>query len=378
VKALFCFVNPAGKPRFDDESLWEQFQGAVALEPDGDWTFARLSLPTEAALVQKLAEDSWHVLHIVAVAPERDAHGSVALLSSDKRLRNLSLKYFAAIVAVNPSLKLVVLHSASGDKQSFATSARELVELGLPAVLAVPALRGRVTQSVVSSLFEKLASGASPAALAEHFAALAKQTGNESAGDIEIHAREKTSPLFPATQNSKKLKVTESARTIVSAESTTKIEPSAPAAQHEVHIAEPIPPPAPLPGTAFLSYCRADSTFALRLAEDLKAAGADVWIDQLDIPPGIAWDRAVEAALTKSPTVLVILSPGSSCSENVLDEVSYALQKKKRVLPILYRDCDVPLRLARLQYIDFRFDCERAKKVLLYALGRGQQPATSA
>jgi hypothetical protein len=59
----------------------------------------------------------------------------------------------------------------------------------------------------------------------------------------------------------------------------------------------------------------------------------------------------------------------------VLDEVAYAIQKKKRVVPILYRDCDVPLRLARLQYIDFRFDYDHATKVLLYALGRAQQPA---
>ena len=37
---------------------------------------------------------------------------------------------------------------------------------------------------------------------------------------------------------------------------------------------------------AFFSYSRDDSEFALRLAEDLKAAGAAVWIDQLDIEPG--------------------------------------------------------------------------------------------
>ena len=48
---------------------------------------------------------------------------------------------------------------------------------------------------------------------------------------------------------------------------------------------------------AFFSYCREDSDFALRLAEDLKAAGANVWIDQLDIEPGMPWDREVEDAL---------------------------------------------------------------------------------
>jgi hypothetical protein len=377
VKALFCFVNPAGKAAFDDEFLWEQIQGAISVEPDGDWTIDGLSSPTEAALVQKLSDDSWHVLHIVTVAPERDAHGAVALLSSDKRLRNLSLKYFAGLVASFPSVKLVVLHSAGGERLSFSNAARELVELGLPAVVAIPALRGRIAQLVVAALLEQLASGASPAALAEYFSALAKPAGNESVSGVEIHAGDKAAPLFPAKTKSNKRIAAESATTSASAERVSSTQGNPRIEQSEVVASEPLSqqPPAPLVGAAFLSYCRTDSSFALRLAEDLKANGADVWIDQLDIPPGAAWDRAVETALSKSPTVLVILSPSSSCSENVLDEVAYAIQKKKRVVPILYRDCDVPLRLARLQYIDFRFDYDHATKVLLYALGRAQQPA---
>lgn len=51
--------------------------------------------------------------------------------------------------------------------------------------------------------------------------------------------------------------------------------------------------------SAFFSYCRADS--ALKLAEDLKTAGANVWIDQLDIEFGTPWDRAVEDALRNAP-----------------------------------------------------------------------------
>ena len=34
---------------------------------------------------------------------------------------------------------------------------------------------------------------------------------------------------------------------------------------------------------AFVSYSRDDSEFVLRLAGDLKAAGAKVWLDRLDI-----------------------------------------------------------------------------------------------
>ena len=124
---------------------------------------------------------------------------------------------------------------------------------------------------------------------------------------------------------------------------------------------------------AFFSYCRDDSDFALQLAEDLKAAGANVWLDQLDIEPGVPWDRAVESAVTNCPRMLVILSPTSVNSDNVRDEVSFALSKQKRVIPVLYRDCDVPFRLARLQHIDFRADYARGLKALLRTLGVEQQ-----
>ncbi len=125
---------------------------------------------------------------------------------------------------------------------------------------------------------------------------------------------------------------------------------------------------------AFFSYCRDDSDFALRLAEDLKAAGAVVWIDQLDIEPGMRWDRAVEAALNNCPRMLVILSPVSVESDNVRDEISFAVRKQKTIIPVLYLDCDIPLRLERHQHIDFRTDHARGLSVLLKALG--VQPPT--
>ena len=51
----------------------------------------------------------------------------------------------------------------------------------------------------------------------------------------------------------------------------------------------------------FFGYSREDSSFALKLAGGLKAAGANVWLDQLEIIPGQRWDRKVEDALTDCP-----------------------------------------------------------------------------
>ena len=103
----------------------------------------------------------------------------------------------------------------------------------------------------------------------------------------------------------------------------------------------------------FFSYSRLDSAFALKLAQDIRDAGADIWIDQLDIQAGNHWDSAVEQALTTSVCVLVILTPASTSSTNVMDEVSFALESGKKIIPVLLEDCLPPFRLRRLQRIDF-------------------------
>ncbi len=140
--------------------------------------------------------------------------------------------------------------------------------------------------------------------------------------------------------------------------------------------------------TAFFSYSREDSEFALRLAADLKSAGANVWLDQLDIRPGQRWARAVQEALDNAERVLVILSPSSVESSNVEDEVTFALEEHKSVIPVFYRDCKVPLQLRPFQYVDFRPDYDRGLAVMVRTLsapgwsktsaGEGQSPDVEA
>jgi TIR domain-containing protein len=120
---------------------------------------------------------------------------------------------------------------------------------------------------------------------------------------------------------------------------------------------------------AFISYSRDDSEFALRLASDLKNAGARVWLDQLDIQPGQRWARAIQEAMTNAPRLLVILSPSSVSSTNVEDEVAFALEESKTVIPIFFRDCKVPFQLRPFHHADFRSDYDRGLKTLLESLG---------
>lgn len=103
----------------------------------------------------------------------------------------------------------------------------------------------------------------------------------------------------------------------------------------------------------FLSYSRANKEFALRLAKELKSEGFPVWLDQLDIPLGARWDVEVEKALIECEIFMIIITKDSISSENVLDEIGYAIDSGKRFLPVLLEKCNIPLRLRRFQYVDF-------------------------
>jgi hypothetical protein len=103
----------------------------------------------------------------------------------------------------------------------------------------------------------------------------------------------------------------------------------------------------------FISYSRVNKEFALKLASELRSSGFSVWLDQLDIPTGARWDDEVERALDECEIFMVILTPASSNSDNVRDEISYAIDARKRILPVLLENATIPLRLRRFQYVDF-------------------------
>lgn len=123
----------------------------------------------------------------------------------------------------------------------------------------------------------------------------------------------------------------------------------------------------------FFAYAREDSEFVLRLANDLRQAGVSLWLDQLDVNPGQRWDHAVEEALSRCDGMLAVLSPDSVASQNVMDEVSYALEEGKLMVPLLLRPTSMPFRLRRVQYVDFTPGYDRGLGQLLNALDNARR-----
>lgn len=103
----------------------------------------------------------------------------------------------------------------------------------------------------------------------------------------------------------------------------------------------------------FISYSRVNQQFAIKLTCELKSAGFSVWMDQFDIPTGARWDDEIEKALRTCQVFMFIMTPDSIASENAKDEVGYAIDHGKRIMPVLLEECEIPLRLRRFQHVDF-------------------------
>lgn len=103
----------------------------------------------------------------------------------------------------------------------------------------------------------------------------------------------------------------------------------------------------------FISYSRTDEKFARQLAVVLAQAGADVWIDIEDIPPGIKWSTAIQEGLDTADAMLLIVSPHSMSSANVEDEWHYFMDADKPIIPLMLKPTKIHFQLNRLQWVDF-------------------------
>ena len=120
----------------------------------------------------------------------------------------------------------------------------------------------------------------------------------------------------------------------------------------------------------FISYSRRDLDFVERLAEDLKAAGLEVWYDLSGLDGGTRWGREIQLAIQQSQGFIVVLSPNSVESDWVEKEFMYAYKLKRKIVPLLYQPCDPPIWFINLHFIDVQeTNYQHHFPVILKALG---------
>ncbi|MEP7236014.1 MAG: TIR domain-containing protein, partial [Ignavibacteriota bacterium] len=96
----------------------------------------------------------------------------------------------------------------------------------------------------------------------------------------------------------------------------------------------------------FISYSSKDREKAEQLTELLASAGLSVWIDQSGIEAATSWSKEIVQAINNCKAFLILLSPDSIVSENVIKEVSLAAERKKKILPLDLEPVTLPDDLA--------------------------------
>jgi hypothetical protein len=123
----------------------------------------------------------------------------------------------------------------------------------------------------------------------------------------------------------------------------------------------------------FISYSRKDKAFISDLVSALKESDFTAWVDWEDIPLAAGWREEIRAGIEGAHTFIFLISGASVTSDECKKEIDYAIDKNKRVIPVLLEDVEIELvhqELRELNWIFFRHSdpYEIAKKQLISAL----------
>lgn len=107
----------------------------------------------------------------------------------------------------------------------------------------------------------------------------------------------------------------------------------------------------------FVSYARKDTELVLPLVERLeRGTGVRFWIDREGIESAAQFEDVIISAIDDAEVVLCMLSDNAQDSQYTRDEITYALNTEKRVVPILLRGGALQrwflFKFGRVNYID--------------------------
>ncbi len=107
----------------------------------------------------------------------------------------------------------------------------------------------------------------------------------------------------------------------------------------------------------FISHSSKDKKFVRTLKDCLIENSIDVWLDEDQLDLGDRLISKLENALDNSSHLVIILSPASIESDWVKYELKKALNNHRtgliqKIIPIKYKECDLPVELNELLYSD--------------------------
>jgi hypothetical protein len=133
--------------------------------------------------------------------------------------------------------------------------------------------------------------------------------------------------------------------------------------------------------TVFISYSSEDSHFARSLSKALKERRIGVWFDEQEIRVGDSLIAQIGEALHVHDFMIIVLSPASVKSQWVQKELAEAMvreikQKRVVILPVIYRQCEIPPFLTDKKYADFTGDSDSALNLLVHSIERHHASST--
>jgi len=107
----------------------------------------------------------------------------------------------------------------------------------------------------------------------------------------------------------------------------------------------------------FISYSRKDGEFVRRLHDSLHARNHDTWVDWQDIPLTSEWWNEIQRGIDAAQNFIFVISPDSVTSPVCTNEVQYAVETNKRLIPVVRREVpptQMHKALARHNWLFFR------------------------
>ena len=93
----------------------------------------------------------------------------------------------------------------------------------------------------------------------------------------------------------------------------------------------------------FISYSRKNTEYAKKIVDALRVHDLDAWVDWDDIPPTADWQEEIKKGIANADSFLFLLSPDSLASEVCDQEVDWAIENGKRLIPVIIVDLKLSL-----------------------------------